>query len=71
MFTRISELGVIGGWGYTSTQSMSGALCIHGKDPKEMSPQLQQPEQWYLSELVIYLLSILKLMIARLSQAMW
>lgn len=57
----------MGGWGHTTTQSVSGALCTHGEDPKEMSPQLQQPEQGYLSELLlIHLLNILKLMTASL-----
>lgn len=28
-----------------TTQSVSGALCTHGKDPKEMSPQLQQTKR--------------------------
>lgn len=51
-----------------TTQSVSGALCTHGKDPKETSPQLQQPEQGYLSELLlIHLLNNPKLMTACLS----
>lgn len=50
-----------------TTQSVSGALCTHDKDPKEMSPQLQQPEQGYLSELLIHLLNNPKLMTAYLS----
>lgn len=51
-----------------TTQSVSGTLCTHGKDPKEMSPQLQQTEQGYLSELLlIHLLNNLKLMTACLS----